>query len=143
VVLLTIWHFHAGISCPPAGCHLAGVNLPDTIQVRGTPLVLNGMGLRTKCMVNAGLSNRSQRAPTRSSNPTQQKRIVMQFLHGASKSQMADTFNASFNYNPQDARNAMKADVDRLLNQLDSSPAIRWFSVIFRARSSFSMAAKT
>jgi hypothetical protein len=43
VVLLTIWHFHAGISCPPAGCHLAGVNLPDTIQVRGTPLVLNGM----------------------------------------------------------------------------------------------------
>ncbi|MGA7314850.1 MAG: hypothetical protein WBX22_12845 [Silvibacterium sp.] len=67
----------------------------------------------------------------------------MQFLHGASKSQMADTFNESFTYNPQDARNAMNADVDRLLNQLDSSPAIRWFSVIFRARSSFSMAAKS
>jgi hypothetical protein len=67
----------------------------------------------------------------------------MQFLHGASKSQMADAFNESFTYNTPDARNAMKADVDRLLGQLESSPAIRWFSVIFRARSSFSAAAKS
>ena len=30
---------------------LAGVTLPDTVQVGSTTLVLNGMGLRTKFMV--------------------------------------------------------------------------------------------
>ncbi len=106
--------------------------------------MLNGMGLRTKYMVNAGLYlEQKSAAPTLGSNPTQQKRIVMQFLHGASKSQMADAFNASFTYTPPDARNAMKADVDRFAWSVGVKTGDQMVSMIFRARSSFSMAAKS
>jgi hypothetical protein len=47
------------------------------------------------------------------------KRIVMQFLHGASKKQMADAFTDSFNDNSPDAMKTMKADIDRLLSALE------------------------
>ncbi len=103
---------------------LNGVTLPDTIQARGTPLVLNGMGLRTKYGMKiyvAGLYLQ-QKSPdpdaiVKSDTP---KRIVMQFLHGASKSQMADAFSESFRDNTPDAEAALKADVDRFLGQLDA-----------------------
>jgi hypothetical protein len=69
----------------------------------------------------------------------------MQFLHGASKSQMADAFYASFTYRPPVARNAMKADVDRFAWSVGVKTGDQMVSVIFRARarSSFSMAAKS
>jgi hypothetical protein len=47
------------------------------------------------------------------------KRIVMQFLHGASKKQMADAFDESFNDNSPDAKKTMKPDIDRLLGALE------------------------
>jgi len=103
---------------------LNGVTMPDTIQARGYPLVLNGMGLRTKYgfkIYVAGLY-----LPQKSPDPDAiikadaPKRIVMQFTHGVSKSQMADAFNDSFNDNDPAAASAMKADVDRFLGQLDT-----------------------
>jgi hypothetical protein len=102
---------------------LAGVTLPDTAQVGGTKLVLNGLGLRTKYFLKvyvAGLY-----VEQKSSNPRAiieaeaPKRIVMQFLHGASKHQMADAFTDSFNDNSPDAMKTMKADIDRLLGALE------------------------
>jgi hypothetical protein len=47
------------------------------------------------------------------------KRIVMQFLHGVSKNQMADAFDESFKDNAPDAKKTMKADIDRLLGALE------------------------
>lgn len=47
------------------------------------------------------------------------KRIVMQFLHGASRNQMSDAFNESFNDNSPEAVKTMKTDIDRLLNALE------------------------
>jgi hypothetical protein len=103
---------------------LNGVTLPDTVQARGTPLVLNGMGLRTKYGLKiyvAGLylqqKSSDPDAILRSATP---KRMVMQFTRTVSKSQMTDAFNDWFNDNAPDARNAIKADVDRFLGQLDT-----------------------
>jgi chalcone isomerase-like protein len=69
---------------------LAGVTLPDTVQVGGTMLVLNGLGLRTKFSVKvyvAGLyleqKSSDSSAITKADAP---KRIVMQFLHSAASS---------------------------------------------------------
>jgi Chalcone isomerase-like len=102
---------------------LAGVTLPDTAQVGGTMLVLNGLGLRTKFMVKvyvAGLyleqKSSDPGAIIKSDAP---KRIVMQFLHAASKSQMADAFEESFNNNAPEAKTTMKGDIDRLLSALE------------------------
>ncbi|HUI83011.1 MAG TPA: chalcone isomerase family protein [Candidatus Binatia bacterium] len=102
---------------------LAGVTLPDTAQVGNTTLLLNGLGLRTKFMVKvyvAGLY-----LEQKSSDPSvilksdTPKRIVMHFLHGVSKNQMADAFQESFNNNAPDASKTMKADIDRLLGALE------------------------
>ena len=103
---------------------LAGVTLPDTQQVAGKTLVLNGLGLRTKYMVKvyvAGLyveqKSSDANAIIKSDTP---KRIVLQFVHGASKGQMTDAFNESFNDNTPDAVKTMKADIDKLLGAIDA-----------------------
>jgi hypothetical protein len=103
---------------------LAGVTLPDTVQVGGTSLVLNGLGLRKKFVVKvyvAGLyvekKSSDANAIIKAEAP---KRIVMQFLHGASKNQMADAFDESFNSNAPEARKTLKADIDRLLGALEA-----------------------
>ena len=102
---------------------LAGVTLPDTDQVGSTTLVLNGLGLRTKYFLKvyvAGLyvehKSSDPRALIQADAP---KRIVMQFLHSASKSQLADAFSDSFNDNSPDAVKTMKADIERFLGALE------------------------
>jgi hypothetical protein len=102
---------------------LAGVTLPDTAQVGSTKLVLNGLGLRKKFVVKvyvAGLyleQKSSDPGAIIQANTT--KRVVMQFLHSASKSQLAEGFDESFNNNSPDAKNTMKADIDRFLGALE------------------------
>jgi hypothetical protein len=102
---------------------LAGVTMPDTQQVGGKTLVLNGLGLRTKYMVKvyvAGLyleqKSSDASAIIKADAP---KRIVLQFVHGASKGQMTDAFNESFNDNTPDAMKTMKPDIDKLLGAID------------------------
>jgi len=102
---------------------LAGVTLPDTAQVAGTTLVLNGLGLRKKFVVKvyvAGLyleqKSSDAGAIIKADAP---KRIVMQFVRSVSKNQMADAFEESFNNNTPDATKTMKADIDRLLGALE------------------------
>jgi len=114
--LISMPDLHAG--------NLAGVNLPDTVQVGSTTLVLNGLGLRTKMMVKvyvAGLyvtqKSSDAGAIVKADAP---KKMVMQFLHSASKSQMTDAFDESFENNTPDAKKTMKADVDRVLGALES-----------------------
>jgi len=102
---------------------LAGVTLPDTVQVEGTTLVLNGLGLRKKFVVKvyvAGLYLEQKSSdPGAIIKADAPKRIVMQFLHGVSKNQLADAFEESFNNNTPDAKQTMKADIDRLLGALE------------------------
>ena len=102
---------------------LAGVTLPDTAQVAGTTLVLNGLGLRKKFVVKVyvaglylGQKSSDAGAIIKADAP---KRIVMQFVRSVSKNQMADAFEESFNNNTPDATKTMKADIDRLLGALE------------------------
>jgi hypothetical protein len=102
---------------------LAGVTLPDTVQVDGSKLVLNGMGVRKKFVVKvyvAGLyleqKSSDAAAILKAEAP---KRIVLHFVHGASKDQMADAFSESFNNNAPEAKKTMKGDIDRFLAALE------------------------
>ncbi len=114
-VLVSMFDLYAG--------SLAGVTLPDTQQVGSTKLVLNGLGLRSEFMVKvyvAGLYLEQKSSdPSAIIKADAPNRIVMQFLHGASKSQMANAFNESFNDNSPDAVKTMKPDIDRLLGALE------------------------
>ena len=116
VVMCAMMELHAA--------SLAGVTLPASQQVAGKTLVLNGLGLRTKFMVKvyvAGLyleeKSSDANAIIKADAP---KRIVLQFVHGASKSQMADAFTESFNDNTPDAMKTMKPDIDKLLGAIDA-----------------------
>jgi len=115
VVVASVLHLHAA--------SLAGVTLPDTVQVGGRTLVLNGLGLRKKFVVKvyvAGLYLEQKSSdPSSIIKADATKRVVMQFVHGVSKSQMADAFDESFNNNTPDAKKTMKADIDRLLDALE------------------------
>jgi Chalcone isomerase-like len=102
---------------------LAGVTLPDTVTVGNTHLLLNGLGLRTKFMVKvyvAGLylvQKSSDGDAIVKADET--KRIVMHFLHGVSKNQMADAFRESFHDNAPAASQQMKTEIDRLIGALE------------------------
>ena len=116
LVLMSVLRLHAG--------SLAGVTLPDTAQVGGKTLVLNGLGIRTKYMVKvyvAGLyverKSSDADAIVKADAPRQ---IVMKFVHSASKSQMTDAFEEGFSNNAPDANKTMKPDIDRLLGALES-----------------------
>ncbi len=102
---------------------LAGVTLPDTAQVGGKTLVLNGLGIRTKYMVKVYVGGlyleQKSSDPNAIIKADAPKQIVMKFVHGASKSQMTDAFDESFKDNTPDAYKTMKADIDRLLSALD------------------------
>lgn len=103
---------------------LAGVTLPDNVQVGGTTLVLNGVGLRTKYAFKvyvAGLY-----LPQKSSDsaailkPDVPKRIVMHFVRNVSKNQLTDGFSESFSSNTPDGAKKLKLEIDRLFATLEA-----------------------
>ena len=105
------------------GGTLAGVTLPDTVQVGSKKLVLNGLGLRKKYMVKvyvAGLyleqKSSDSAAILKADTP---KRIVMHFVRGVTKNQIVDGFNESFENNTPDAKQTMKAEIDQFLSAID------------------------
>ena len=102
---------------------LAGVILPDTVQVAGTTLLLNGLGLRKKFVVKVYVAGLYLEQKTSDCNAiltaAGPKRIVLHFLHSVSKTQLVDAFEESFSNNAPDARRTMKSEIDQLLGALE------------------------
>ncbi len=102
---------------------LAGVTLPDTAQAGNTTLVLNGLGLRKKAVFKvyvAGLYLEQKSSDAGAIiNANGPRRIVMHFVRGVSKSQLADAFDESFKNNSPDASKTVKPDIDRFLGALE------------------------
>ena len=99
---------------------LAGVTLPDSVQVAGKTLVLNGVGLRTKFIVKVYVAGLYLEQKSSDANVIMAsdapKRLVMHFVRDASKNQMTDAFQEGFEKNSPEAAKSMKADIDRLLS---------------------------
>ena len=123
VILLAVFMFVAASSVGLHAGTLAGVTLPDTVQVSDTTLVLNGLGLRKKFVVKVyvvGLYLEQKSSdPGAIMKVSTVKRIVMHFVHSASSHQMADAFEESFKNNAPEASKTMKSDIDRLLGALE------------------------
>jgi len=100
------------------GASLAGVTLPDTTQVAGKTLVLNGMGVRSKIgfKVYVGglyLEQKSADAETILGTDAP-RRIVMHFLRDVDRDAMVEAFQESFAANSSNAA-SMKGDFDKML----------------------------
>jgi hypothetical protein len=116
LLLLTLTHALDAAS-------VAGVNLPDTAAVGGKSLVLNGLGVRTEFMVKVYVGGlyleQKSTDPDAIIKTDAPKRIVMHFLHDASKKQMTDAFSESFQDNSPQAGTTTKAEIDKFLGALE------------------------
>jgi hypothetical protein len=112
LVLLLALPAHAG--------NLAGVTLPDTAEVKGQKLVLNGLGLRKRFVVKVYVGGlylpaREKSAQKILSGDTPH-RMVLHFLYDVSKDQMCDAWNEGLEANTPNA----SADVKKAFSTLCS-----------------------
>lgn len=121
--LLAILVFVIASACDLRASTLADVTLPDTVQVGGRTLVLNGLGLRKKFVVKvyvAGLYlEKKSSDPSAILKDDAPKRIVMHFVRSVSKSQIVDAYDESFENNAPDAKKTMKAEIDQFFGALE------------------------
>jgi len=101
------------------GASLAGVTLPDSTQVAGKTLALNGLGLRSKMMFKvyvAGLyveqKSGDADAIIKADAP---KRMVLQFLRDVSRDQMVEAYTEAFDNNAPSAKASLKGEIDKLM----------------------------
>jgi hypothetical protein len=101
------------------GASLAGVTLPDTVEVGGTSLVLNGMGLRSRFIVKVYVGGLYVEQKTADANAIIQadapKRMTLHFLRSVSRDQMVEAYREAFANNVPDAQKTLKAEIEQLM----------------------------
>jgi len=105
------------------GCGSGSVTMPNTSEVGGKTLVLNGVGIRAESIVRvyaAGLyletKSTDADAIIKSNRP---KRVVIRFIRSVSRDQLVDAFTEGFAKNSRQNFDGVKPDIDRLLGSLE------------------------
>ncbi len=106
------------LAAPAFAAELAGVTMPDSVQVGGEELKLNGLGLREKFFIDvyvAGLylpsKETSGEAILSSDTP---RRTVMHFVYDVSADQVCDAWLESLEANVPDASADLEKDFQTL-----------------------------
>jgi hypothetical protein len=90
------------LALPAPARDLAGVRMPEHLEVAGKELTLNGMGVRKATFLNVKVYVAGLYLETPSGNPTnivgspETKRIVLVFLRDVDRSKMVDTIDEAF-----------------------------------------------
>ncbi len=107
-----------GLALPAGAATFANVTMPDSVQVAGQTLVLNGMGLREKFFIDvyvAGLylpeKQTSSQAILSADTP---RRTVMHFVFNVDKGKICDAWDESLEANVPKASEALKKDFETL-----------------------------
>jgi len=104
---------------------LAGVTVPDTALVNTTPLVLNGVGLRTKFFfkIYVGGLYLTQKASTTDAvlAQTGPDRLLMHMIYAVDRRQFADAWHDGFKDNNPQMSSAVKADVEQFIAYFGNS----------------------
>ena len=110
---------YAGIVVSPAYAReCAGVRMPESIQVDGTTLHLNGVGIREATIFQANVYVAGLYVETTSRNATEilnsdtRKRIVLHFVHDVSREQFQEALREGFTNN---APGTDRAKINRLV----------------------------
>jgi len=115
--------FAASAATPAYARGCQGVNMPNTIQVDGTQLTLNGMGIReaTVLQVNVYVAGLYVETPSRDANAIlnsdTKKRIVLHFVHNIDRDQAVEAAREGFRNN---APNAPAAKVNQFVSYLSA-----------------------
>jgi Chalcone isomerase-like len=98
---------------------LAGVDVPDSAQVAGTNLVLNGVGLRTKVFFKIYVG--ALYLPQKSDDPatiiasTGPDRVLMHMIYEVSKDQFADAWHDDFKANNPDSYDSLHDQIEQFI----------------------------
>jgi hypothetical protein len=103
---------------------LQGVTMPDSVQVGGQTLQLNGVGLRSKLMIKvyvAGLyvarKSGDADAIIKADEP---KRMNLQFLRDVSKDQMVEAYTEAFEGNAPAAKASLAKEIQSLMDAFEA-----------------------
>ena len=97
--------FTAVLSSPAYARQCVGVRLPDTVEVDGTTLHLNGLGIReaTVLQVNVYVAGLYVETTSRSASEIlgsdTRKRIVLRFVHDVSRDEIGEALRSGFRNN--------------------------------------------
>jgi hypothetical protein len=113
----------AALALPAHAVKVGGVDFPDSIDVDGTALKLNGAGLRKKFVIKVYAGGLYLAQPSKDAeaivSADQPKRVRMVFLRDVSRDQVMDAYREGFR------NNSAGPNLDALLKQLDQlAPAI-------------------
>ncbi|HVZ09270.1 chalcone isomerase family protein [Rhodopila sp.] len=119
-----------GLTVPAWAAELAGVHVPDTYQVDGQSLVLNGYGLRTISFLRIKLYVAALYLPRKSFDPQAimaspgPKVVVMHFLRGGSREQVQSRYREGEMDNCGDGHcdRSLEAEFERLVA---AAPAVQ------------------
>jgi len=106
-------------SAPAGAADVAGVRLPDTMDVGGRPLSLNGAAVLKKMVFKVYVVALYLPAPARDAEaavtPDEPKGFVMHFLRPVTKKQLVDALVRGFASNGGEHAKRAEADIARLL----------------------------
>jgi hypothetical protein len=123
LVLLTL-----SVATPATAGELAGVTLPDQIQVDSRTLVLNGMGLREATFLKVDVYVAGLYLETKSSDPAaiihsdQAKRLVMKFVRAVGRKDLVKAWDESFEEGAGASLPALKDRVATLDSYMSDVP---------------------
>jgi len=105
-------------AAPVGAKTLEGVTMPDSVQVNGKSLVLNGMGLRKKFVVKvyvAGLYLPAKESdPAKNHGADTERELNMQFIYEVEKEKVCRAWNDGLKNNSPDKAAALKGQFDKL-----------------------------
>jgi hypothetical protein len=114
------------LAAPAAAGERAGIRMPDTIQVSGKKLVLNGLGVREATMFNvnvyvAGLYlERPSKNPAEIMGGKEVKVLHMRFVHDVGRTDVTKSFNEGFEKNASDLMPTIRPQVAQFMSALPS-----------------------
>jgi len=102
---------------------LAGVTLPDKVDVDGHSLVLNGMGLRTKLFIKVYVGGlylpQKEKSDQRILAADAPRRMALHFIYDVSKDQMCDAWDEGLEANTPNASAEVKKNFKTLCSWMD------------------------
>jgi hypothetical protein len=114
------------VALPAAAGSLAGVNLPDKVEVKGQNLVLDGLGLRTKFFIKVYVGglylSQKEKNATKILSEDSPRRMVMHFLYGVNKEQMCDAWKEGLEQNTPKASPEVKKNFTTLCGWMEEIP---------------------
>jgi hypothetical protein len=114
------------LTLPAGAASLAGVTLPDKIEVGGQTLVLNGLALRSKFFIKVYVGGlylpQKEKAAAKVLSEDVPRRMVMHFLYSVSKEQMCDAWKEGLEQNSPKAGADVKKSFTTLCGWMEPIP---------------------